>query len=70
MAWRTSPTVLGFEIGMLGEEIRDLGLGGLRQQAVRGLPEDFTRLCGARSAGMRTLKAAQDRGWFSGRRRS
>ena len=58
---RASPTALGFEIGMLGEEIGDLGLSGLSQQAAGGLPEDFTKLCGVRSAGMRTLKAAQGR---------
>jgi hypothetical protein len=41
--------VLGPKIGMLGEEIRDLGLYGVRQQAARALPENFSELIVKRS---------------------
>src|SRR5260370_20345997 len=36
--------ILGLEIGMLGEKIRDLGLDRLRQQRARPLPQDFGEL--------------------------
>jgi hypothetical protein len=35
---------LGLEIGMLGEEVRDLGLYGLRQQGLRSPPYNFGEL--------------------------
>jgi len=44
VADNTFPTVLGLEIAMLGEEMRDLGLYGLSQQGARALPEDFSEL--------------------------
>ena len=39
----TLPTVLGLEIGMVGEEIRDLSLYGLSQQGARALPDQAER---------------------------
>ena len=36
--------ILGLEISMLGEKIRDLGLDRLRQQRARPLPQDFGEL--------------------------
>src|ERR1700738_3699969 len=36
--------VLGLEISMLGEEIGNLGLDGLSQQAACALPQDFGEL--------------------------
>jgi hypothetical protein len=46
MAMADNPfvAVLGLQIGMLGEEIGDLGLYGLRQQGASPLPENFSEL--------------------------
>ena len=44
VAHNTLAAIRSLEIGMLGEEIRDLGLYGLRQQRLRSLPHNFGEL--------------------------
>lgn len=44
MAHDALAAILGLEISMLGEKIRDLGLDRLRQQRASSLPQDFGEL--------------------------